>query len=196
LGSGVGGSDGGGGELTDLEGDAGFVAAVDGDVDGVVAGFFEFEVLDVNDEITREKIAVVGEHDVGGEFDAGHDGAAVLVDEVHADLVGALLDAAEDDTEGDGALRMDGGELVGDDGIEGAEQVKFAGVISGGIAEHGDLNVHRRGTVVGYGHESNQIPRISLTSGRDSRSASASMTNRTGQLLSGALRLCGAAVGL
>lgn len=118
------------------------MAAIDGDVDGVVAGLFEFEVLDVDDEVARQKIAVVGEDNVGRELDAWHDGAAVFVDEVHADLVGAFLDPAEDDAEGDGTLGMNGGKLVGDDGIEGAEEVEFAAIIGGSIAEHGNLDVH------------------------------------------------------
>jgi tRNA (cmo5U34)-methyltransferase len=139
---GTSGFDGGGGKLTDLEGDAGLVTAVDGDIDGVMAGFFELEVLDVNDEIARDEIPVIGEHDVGRQFDAGHDGAAVFIDEVHTDLVLALFDPTEDDAEGDGTLGVHGGELMGDDGIERAEEVEFAGVIGGGIAKHGDLNVH------------------------------------------------------
>jgi hypothetical protein len=128
--------------LSDLEGDTGFVSAIDGDINGVMAGFFELEMLDVDDEISREEIAIVGKHDIRRELDAGHDGATVFVDKVHAYLVRSLFDAAEDNAEGDRTLRVDGRELMGDDGIECAEEVEFAGVIGGGIAEHGYLNIH------------------------------------------------------
>jgi hypothetical protein len=33
---------------------------------------------------------------------------------------------------------------MGDDGIKGAEEVEFAGIIGGGIAERGNLDVHGR----------------------------------------------------
>jgi len=118
------------------------MAAVDGDIDGIMAGLFKLQVLDVDDEVAGEEVAIIGKDDIGGEFDARHDGAAVFVDEVHAHLVLALLDAAEDNAQGDGTLRVHGGELMGDDGIEGAEEVEFASVISGGIAEHGYLDIH------------------------------------------------------
>jgi hypothetical protein len=99
-------------------------------------------LLDIDDEIAGEKVAIVGEANVNGQFDAGHDGAAIFVDEIHADAVGAFLDPAEDKAEGDGALGVDGGQLMGDDGVEGAQEIEFAGVIGGGVTEHGDLNVH------------------------------------------------------
>jgi hypothetical protein len=130
------------GEEPDLERDAGLVAAVDGEIDGVMAGFFEFELLDIDDEISRQEIAFGWETDIGGEFDAGHDGASVFVDQIHADAVLAFFDAAKDHAKRDGALGMDSWELVGDDGVEGAEEIEFSSVIGCRVAEHGDLNVH------------------------------------------------------
>jgi hypothetical protein len=130
-------------EETDLEGDAGFVATIDGEVEGIVPGLVELELLDIDDEIARQEIAIGGEAHIGGQFDAGHDGTTVFVDEVHAHAVLAFLDAAEDQAEGNGALGMNGWELVGDDGIEGAEEIEFTAVIGGGVAKHGDLNIHK-----------------------------------------------------
>jgi hypothetical protein len=138
-------------EEPDLERDAGFMASVDGEIEGVVSCFFEFELLDVDDEIPGKKIPVGREFDIGGQFDARHDGAPIFVHQVHADAVRSFLDAAEDEAERDGALGMDGGQLVSDDGVEAAEQVEFSAVIGGGVAEHSNLNIHRtlpRGGVV------------------------------------------------
>ena len=45
----------------DLEGDAGHHFVVEKNVDGVLAGLIEFELLDVDDEIADEKICVAGD---------------------------------------------------------------------------------------------------------------------------------------
>jgi hypothetical protein len=139
------------GDEPDLQRDAGLVPAVDGDIDGVVTGFGELELLNVDDEIARKEVAFRREPHVSRQLDAGHDRPAVLVDEVHSDAMRALLDPAEDHAERDGTLGMHGGELLGDDGVEGAEQIKFPAIVGGGIAEHGNLDIHniKRGVIPG-----------------------------------------------
>lgn len=129
-------------EEPDLKRDAGFVTAINREVEGVMASFLEFELLDIDDEIAREKIAIGRKPDIGGQFDAGHDGTAVFIDEIHPNAVRAFFDATEDESKGDRALRMNGWQLMCDDGVEGAEQIELAGIIRGGITEHSDLNVH------------------------------------------------------
>jgi hypothetical protein len=126
----------------DLERNAGFVPAIDGEIQGVMAGLFELELLNVDDEIARKKIAVGREPDIGRQFDAGHDGTSIFVDEVHAHAMGPFLDATKDKAQGDGTLGMNGRQLVGNDGVEGAEQIEFTGIIGRGIAEHGNLDIH------------------------------------------------------
>jgi hypothetical protein len=130
-------------EEPDLERDAGFVASIDGEIERVVAGLFEFELLNIDDEISGKKISVGWELDIGGQFDAGHDRATIFIDQVHANAVRAFLDAAEHEAKRDGALGMNGGQLMSDDGVEAAEQVEFAAIVSGSVAEHSDLNIHR-----------------------------------------------------
>lgn len=129
-------------EEPNLEGDAGFVTAIDGKIEGVMAGFLEFELLDIDDEIARKKVSIWREADIGGQLNAGHDRATILVDEIHSNAVRAFFDTTEDESKGDRALRMDGGQLMGDNRVESAEEIEFARIIRGGITEHGDLNVH------------------------------------------------------
>lgn len=130
------------GDEPDLERNAGLVATIDSDIDRVVTGFGELELLNVDDEIARKKIPFRREPDIGWKFDAGHDGSSVFIDEIHANAMGSFLNSAEDHTERDGTLGMHRGELLGDDRVEGAEQIEFAAIIGGGIAEHGNLDIH------------------------------------------------------
>ena len=121
------------------------MAVIDGDVDGVLAGLIKFKLLDVDDEVADEKVRVVGNHYVERHIDAGHDELSVFIDEIHFYFVGAFLDAVEGEAKGDGALRVDGGELAGDDGVERAEQIEFAVVVRGRVAKHRNLNGHTAG---------------------------------------------------
>jgi hypothetical protein len=126
----------------DLEGNAGFMTAIDGEVQSVMAGLLELELLNVDDEVAGEKIPVGWEPDIGRQFDTGHDGTSVFIDKVHTHAVGSFFDATEDKPQGDRTLGMNSRQLMGDDGVEGAEEIEFAGIISGGVAEHCNLNIH------------------------------------------------------
>jgi hypothetical protein len=104
----------------DDERNTALVSAVDGDLDAVVSGFFELQVLDIDDEVSRENAGVAIEVNFGGDIDVGHDRLAVVIYEVDADGVLAFFDPVKDDPQGDGAMGVDGGEFGGDDGVEGA----------------------------------------------------------------------------
>lgn len=71
------------------------MAIVDGDIDRVLAWLVEFELLDIDDEITDEKIGVARNHHIHGHIDAWHDEPTVFIDEVHFYFVGPFLDAVE-----------------------------------------------------------------------------------------------------
>ena len=124
------------------EGDAHFVAIIDGDVDGVLAGLIEFELLDVDDEVADEEIGVARNDHIQGHIDAWHDEAAVFVDEVHFHFVGSFLDAVKGNAERDGTLRMDRGQLTCENGVKSAEKIQFPVVIGGRVAQNRNLDGH------------------------------------------------------
>jgi hypothetical protein len=128
--------------MFDLQGDADFLASVDGDIDGVLAWFFEFQLLDVDDEIAHQEVEFGRDGDLDGHVDGRHDEFAVFVHEIHPDFVGAFLDAAEGNSQGNRALGMHRGELLGHDGVESPEDVQLAIVISGGVAKNCNLDIH------------------------------------------------------
>lgn len=140
------------------ERDTGLGFAVEGDVDGIEAGEVEFQLLESDNEIACAEMGIAGEHDFGWEIDSGHDELAVGVDEIQAQFVRAFVFVAERDAQGDGALRVRGGNLLGDDGVKCPEQVELAVFFRGGIAQHRNLNIHPAGDK----HETGQLARISL----------------------------------
>ena len=128
--------------MLDEERDAGLGFAVEGNVDGIEAGEIEFQLLKGDDEIARAEMGVAGQHDFRREIDAGHDESAVGIHKIQAQLVRAFIFVAEGDAQRDGALRVRGGNLLGDDGVERAEQIQLAVFFRGGIAQNRDLNIH------------------------------------------------------
>lgn len=124
------------------------MAVIDRDVDGVLARLVEFELLDVDDEITDEEIGVRRNHHIDRHIDARHDQFAVFIHEIHFYFVGPFLDAVEGNAQRDGTLRMNGRKLAGDDRVEGSQQVQFTAVIGGGVTKDSDLNGHTSGDEV------------------------------------------------
>lgn len=125
-----------------MQWDARELTAIDGDIDGIGAGSADGELLEIEDEIAGGEEDVLGQQDLEGGLHGRDDGAAILIDEEDIDGVETLLFLAEEDAQRDGALRMDGGEGAGDDGIERAEQAELSVVIDRGIAERSDLDFH------------------------------------------------------
>src|SRR5437762_4296157 len=109
--------------------DTRLLATVDGDVNGVLARLFKFQLLDVDEEIARDKIRVGRQRHLDGHVDAPHHEATVFVHEVHFYSVMTLFDAAEDDAQGDRTLGVYGGQLVGDNRVEGPQQIELSAVI-------------------------------------------------------------------
>lgn len=105
------------------ERNAEFMAGIQCDIDGILTWLVEFQLLDVDDEISDEEIRIGRNDNIDRHVDAGHDKTAILIHEVHFDLVLAFLDSAEGHAEDDGALRVNGRELVGDNRIECPEQI-------------------------------------------------------------------------
>ena len=128
--------------MFDQKRDAGLGFAVERDIDGIQARQIEFQLLEGDDEIARAEMGIAGEHDFGGEIDSRHDEAAIGIDEIQTQFVRAFVFVAEGHAKRDGALRMRGGNLLGDDGVERAKQVQLAGFLRGCIAQDKDLNVH------------------------------------------------------
>ncbi len=126
----------------DLQGDAGHLAFIDRDIDGVGAVTGKGKLLEIQDQIAGREKEVVGEFHVERSFHGWDDGSAIFIDKQDADGVKPFLFLPEKDAKGDGTLGMNGGKRSGDDGIEGAKEAKFSVVIGRGIAEGGDLNFH------------------------------------------------------
>lgn len=116
--------------------------AVEGEVDGVEAGEVEFELLEGDDEIAGAEMGVARQDDFGWEINARHDGMAVGIHKIEMELMGAFILVAEGDAQGNGALRMNGRHLLGDNGVESAEEIEFTVFLGGGIAQDSDLDVH------------------------------------------------------
>ena len=146
--------------VLDHHGDAGLALAVQQNIDRVKPWSFEFQLLDVHDVIARAEVRIAGQDHFHGNIDAGHDGPSVGIDKVQAQLVRAFVLVAERHAQRDGALGMHGGQLLGVNGVEGAEQIQLAIVIRGRIAQHRNLNVHP-GTIR---HEFCKLARTSFPS--------------------------------
>jgi len=87
----------------DRQGDAGQGLSIHREVNGVKAGFLEFQLLDVDDEIARHEGGVVGEDDFHRDVHGGMM-AGLLVHKIHGQLVRAFFRALKGDAQGDGAL--------------------------------------------------------------------------------------------
>jgi hypothetical protein len=124
------------------ERNAGFMTAIDGDIDGVLARFLEFELLDINDEISDEKVGFGGNGHTYGHVDTRHDETAIFIDKVHLNFMVSLLDPVEGHAKSDRTLRVNSGQLAGDDGVEGAEEIQLSVVIGGCVAQNRNLNCH------------------------------------------------------
>ena len=118
------------------------MSAVDGEVDGVRAEGFEFESAEIEDEVGADGRGSGAEFYFEVAIDGGHDGFPIGVDEVDFYAVVSFFDPVEADAEGDSAMGVEGGELPGVDGIEGTEDIKFAALLGGGVAEGEDFELH------------------------------------------------------
>lgn len=70
----------------------GLDSSIDGQVDLVLAVFFEFEVLYIQDQIDRDGGGVVADADGDLAFEFGADGVAISVDNENTDGVVAGFD--------------------------------------------------------------------------------------------------------
>ena len=79
------------------EGNAHFVAVIDGDIDGVLSRLIELQLLDIDDKVPHEKIGIAWNQHIDWHVDAGHDELSVFIDEIHLHFVGAFLDSVKRD---------------------------------------------------------------------------------------------------
>ena len=129
--------------MADEERDAGLRLAIEGDVNRVEARRFELHLLEIDNEVAGAEVHVVGERDLNRDGrEVLHDGAAIGVDEVELEVVFPFVSAGEGDAQGDGALRMHRGELLGVNSIKGSQQIELPVIIGRRIAQHGHLNIH------------------------------------------------------
>src|SRR5215472_14975028 len=117
--------------MADEQGDARLVPAVNGHVDGILPWSLKLELLDVDDKIAHQEVQFAGNNHVDGHVNVGHDQPPILIHKVHFDLVGTFLDLAEGQQQGNGALRVHGRQLTGDDGVECAKDVQLPSIIRG-----------------------------------------------------------------
>ena len=80
-------------------------------------------MLDVHDEVAREKMGVIRQRDGHGQFDALHDRVAVRIDEDQREFARAFVAGHEGDAQGDRALRMHRRHLRRVYGIKRPEEV-------------------------------------------------------------------------
>src|SRR5439155_9375878 len=90
-----------------------------------------------------DEIGLRRQHHVHGNVNARHHEPAVFIDEIHFYLVRPLLDLAENDPQRDRTLGVHGGQLLSHDGVEGAEQIQLSCVVGRGIAQDGNLDIHK-----------------------------------------------------
>lgn len=84
--------------------------AIDRDVDGIKTGVFEFKLLNVDDEISRAEMHVIGKDDFDGNGrEIGHDRMSIGIDKIQAESMFALIGAKKCDAEGNRALGVNSG---------------------------------------------------------------------------------------
>ncbi len=118
------------------------MAPVDCDVDRILAGPVEFQLLDIDDEVARHKTGVRGQGNIERHLDAGHDEFAVVIHEIHFHLVRSFFDFIEDHAQRHRTLGVHRRHLLGQDGVKRAQQIQLAAVVRGGIAQDRDRDVH------------------------------------------------------
>jgi len=142
----------------DQQWDARLGFAVEGDINGIKTRQIKFQLLEGHDEVAGAEMGIARQHHFRRQIDPRHDESAVGIHEIQANLVRALVLVAEGDAQGNGALRVRGRDLLGDDGIERAEQAQLPVFLGSGIAQNRNLNIHPQH----IRHEFHQLARISL----------------------------------
>lgn len=124
------------------KGDARLGFIVQAHVHGIKAEFLKLEPLDVDDEVAGDEMGVFGHFDGDRNIDRRHDVLAVGVDEIQFKPPAAFVAGDEGDAKGHRALRMDDGQLCGENGIERAEEVQLSMVVGRSITEDSHLDIH------------------------------------------------------
>ena len=130
--------------MFDEQRDAGLRPFIERNVHRVKARRFEFQLLDVHDEIARAEMGIARQRYLHRNRDRRHDGPAVGVHEIEPHVVGALVLVAERHAQSDGTLRMNGRQLLGVNRIESPEQTQLPVVVRRRITQDCYLDVHSR----------------------------------------------------
>ena len=131
--------------LFDRKRNARFMLSVRRNFNGVKSRRFKFQLLNIQNEIARDKSRVARQNDFHRNIHAGHDRRAVFIYEIDFQRVIALLHFCVGNAERHGTLRMRGGKLLGENRVERAENIQLAVVIGRGIAQNCQLNRHWKG---------------------------------------------------
>ena len=95
----------------------------------VLADFGEFELLDVQDEISGQETSDFAHVNPDGDVDIRHDCCAILVHQIHLELVRAVLVRLENYSKRDRTLWVHSWEFFGNDRIECPKHTEFATII-------------------------------------------------------------------
>ena len=112
-----------------LEWDGFFMMSVPVNVKCVLADLGEFELLDVQHEIAGQETGDFAHLDPDGDVDIRHDRRAILVHQIHLELMGSVLVRFENYSKRDRTLWMHSGQFFGDDRIECPKHTEFATII-------------------------------------------------------------------
>ena len=126
----------------DKQRNAGVSLIIQTHVHRIQSRFFKFELLDVDDEIAREKMCVVRQRHGHGQFNRLHDGTPVCIDEMQRQFTRAFVARHKRDAQCNTALRMDGRNLRCVNRVERTEEIQFPVVVGRCVAKHHHLNVH------------------------------------------------------
>ena len=117
--------------------------SIQGDVNRVKAWFLKPKLLDGEDEILGHEVRLLRQGHADWQINRRHERLAVRVHEIKPQMPRPLLLAAERRAQGDGTHGVDEWKLRREDRVKGAQQIQLAMGVRGGVAKHGDLNIHQ-----------------------------------------------------
>lgn len=129
--------------MTDQQRNARVHLAIKQDIHRIKSGVLELQLLNIHDIVPRAKVHVARQCDF--EVDRRkiwRQRMAIRIHKVQLQFVRSFIGTGKGNAQGDRALWMGGGQLARVDGVERAEKIQFAVVVSCGVAKDSDLNVH------------------------------------------------------
>ena len=125
-----------------MEWDGFFMMSVPVDVKGVLADFGKFKLLDVQDEISSQETRDFAHLDPDRDIDIRHDRCAILVHQIHLELMGSVLVRFENYSKRDRTLWVHSWQFFGNDRIECPKHTEFATIIRRRVTQNCQLYIH------------------------------------------------------